>query len=174
MEDEQILELLEQGYQNGKTYEELTELGLDDYTMSVAKDFYSKKKETTEGSPVAGPLVYESESESTTTESPYSDPFAESDAILGGLLDPIEKAYESGKSLDDLKDVSPQVYALAQDYYRMTDAQNAQTLVAWYQDHFERDGITGTPSFFINGEKKPNMNYEDFSAALDEALAEAE
>lgn len=125
MEDEQILELLEQGYQNGKTYEELTELGLDDYTMSVAKDFYSKKKETTEGSPVAGPLVYESESESTTTESPYSDPFAESDAILGGLLDPIEKAYESGKSLDDLKDVSPQVYALAQDYYRMTDAQNA-------------------------------------------------
>lgn len=125
MEDEQILELLEKGYQNGKTYEELTELGLDDYTMSVAKDFYSKKKETTEGSPVAGPLVYESESESATTESPYSDPFAESDAILGGLLDPIEKAYESGKSLDDLKDVSPQVYALAQDYYRMTDAQNA-------------------------------------------------
>ena len=56
----------------------------------------------------------------------------------------------------------------------LSDADKAQALVDWYQANDAKDNITGTPSFFINGEKKQNMNYADFSAALDEALAEAE
>lgn len=55
----------------------------------------------------------------------------------------------------------------------LEDADNAQELMAWYQSNADADGITGTPSFFINGEAYSNMNYADFAAVLDEKLAEA-
>ncbi len=54
----------------------------------------------------------------------------------------------------------------------LTDAQQAQTLVAWYQHHIEQDGYTGTPSFFIDGEQVDNQPYEGFKAILDEKLAQ--
>jgi protein-disulfide isomerase len=54
----------------------------------------------------------------------------------------------------------------------LSDGEKAQTLVAWYQQNAERDGIEGTPSFIIDGEKHSNMSYEDFSALLDEKLAD--
>jgi protein-disulfide isomerase len=53
----------------------------------------------------------------------------------------------------------------------LTDAQNAQTLVAWYQDHFERDGITGTPSFMINGTKVENQSYDGLKKIIEAELA---
>lgn len=55
----------------------------------------------------------------------------------------------------------------------LEDADNAQELMAWYQSNADADNVTGTPSFFINGESYPNMNYADFAAVLDEKLAEA-
>ena len=55
----------------------------------------------------------------------------------------------------------------------MTDADQAQELMAWYRSNADRDDVQGTPSFLINGEKYPNMNYADFAAVLDEKLAEA-
>ena len=54
----------------------------------------------------------------------------------------------------------------------LEDADNAQALVAWYQENAERDDVGSTPSFLINGEPYSNMNYADFSAIIKEKLAE--
>lgn len=55
----------------------------------------------------------------------------------------------------------------------MTDADQAQELMAWYRSNADRDDVQGTPTFLINGEKYSNMTYADFAAVLDEKLAEA-
>lgn len=55
----------------------------------------------------------------------------------------------------------------------MTDADQAQELMAWYRSNADADDVQGTPTFFINGEKYSNMNYAEFAAVLDEKLAEA-
>lgn len=54
----------------------------------------------------------------------------------------------------------------------LEDADKAQALVGWYQANAERDNVRSTPSFLINGEPHSNMNYADFSALIDEKLAE--
>lgn len=54
----------------------------------------------------------------------------------------------------------------------LADADQAQALVGWYQKNAEKDDISSTPSFLINGEKYPNMNYADFKAAIEEKLAQ--
>ena len=54
----------------------------------------------------------------------------------------------------------------------LEDADNAQALVAWYQENAERDDVGSTPSFLINGEPYSYMNYADFSAIIEENLAE--
>ena len=38
----------------------------------------------------------------------------------------------------------------------LQDGTRAQTLVAWYQENAERDGIQATPSFIVNGKKVDN------------------
>jgi len=53
----------------------------------------------------------------------------------------------------------------------LEDESLAQSMVAAYQQNAEADGINGTPSFIIDGEKYSNMNYEDFAAILDEKLS---
>lgn len=52
----------------------------------------------------------------------------------------------------------------------MSDADQAQALVGWYQANAERDSIDSTPSFLIGGEKYGNMTYENFKTILDEKL----
>ena len=54
----------------------------------------------------------------------------------------------------------------------LEDGDNAQALVSWYQANAERDNIRSTPSFLINGEPYSNMSYADFSAIIEEKLAE--
>lgn len=54
----------------------------------------------------------------------------------------------------------------------LADADNAEALVGWYQANAERDNVRSTPSFIINGEPYSNMNYADFSAIIEEKLAE--
>ena len=51
----------------------------------------------------------------------------------------------------------------------LTDADNLRTLVAWYQENAEADGITSTPSFVINGTKYNNMSYAEMAQLIDEA-----
>lgn len=53
----------------------------------------------------------------------------------------------------------------------LSDGQQAQTMVAWYQHHAEADDITGTPSFILNGEKIANQgSYEAFAKLIDAEL----
>ena len=54
----------------------------------------------------------------------------------------------------------------------LNDEDKAKAMIAVYQENFERDGITGTPSFMIDGEKYSNMNFNEFSEILDEKLGE--
>jgi len=54
----------------------------------------------------------------------------------------------------------------------LSDAENAQTLVAWFQQNADADDISSTPSLIINGEKHPNMPYSELKAIIDEKLAE--
>lgn len=52
----------------------------------------------------------------------------------------------------------------------LLDEGKAKTLISWYQANATADNIESTPSFVINGQKYSNMNYEDFSAILDEKI----
>ncbi len=54
----------------------------------------------------------------------------------------------------------------------LQDNEMAQALVSAYQENAERDEISSTPTFIINGEKYPNMSYEDFKEVLDGLLNE--
>ena len=54
----------------------------------------------------------------------------------------------------------------------LQDADKLRALVAWYQENATRDGISGTPTFLIDGVVHQNMNYDDFVAILDEKLGE--
>lgn len=51
----------------------------------------------------------------------------------------------------------------------LQDADNAKTLVAWYQENATEHGIEGTPSFVINGKKYSNMSYPEMAEIIDTA-----
>lgn len=53
----------------------------------------------------------------------------------------------------------------------LQDKPTAEAMLAHYQTNFAADGIEGTPTFMINGEKHSNMDYEAFKAILDTELA---
>ena len=48
----------------------------------------------------------------------------------------------------------------------LQDADNAQALVAWYQQNASEHGIESTPSFVINGQTFSNMSYSDFEERI--------
>lgn len=52
----------------------------------------------------------------------------------------------------------------------LTDGPKAQALFTWYQENAERDGISSTPSFLIDGTKYSNMAYDEFADLLDRRL----
>ena len=52
----------------------------------------------------------------------------------------------------------------------LQDGTKAQTLVTWYQEHAEADGITSTPSFVINGKNVANQAYSTFAAIIEKEL----
>lgn len=54
----------------------------------------------------------------------------------------------------------------------LNDGEMAQAMVAVFQENSAADDINSTPTFLINGTKFSNMNYADFSAALDDELGE--
>ena len=51
----------------------------------------------------------------------------------------------------------------------LQDGDNLRTLVAWYQENAERDGIQSTPSFVIDGRTYNNMSYDEMKRLIDEA-----
>ena len=54
----------------------------------------------------------------------------------------------------------------------LQDGEQAQTLVAWWEENQKADDITSTPSFIINGEKYSNMPYAEMKEIIDAALAD--
>ena len=54
----------------------------------------------------------------------------------------------------------------------LTDRDTAMAMMQVYQDNMEEYGITGTPSFVINGETYSNMNFDEFATILDPLIAE--
>jgi len=54
----------------------------------------------------------------------------------------------------------------------LQDNAMAQALVNEYQSNAEKDNITSTPSFVIDGKNYSNMNYADFSEVLDGLVAQ--
>lgn len=51
----------------------------------------------------------------------------------------------------------------------LQDGDNLRTLVAWYQENAERDGVQSTPSFIIDGRMYNNMGYDEMKRLIDEA-----
>ena len=54
----------------------------------------------------------------------------------------------------------------------LQDGAKAEAMVAHFEANMAADGIEGTPSFIINGEKHSNMSYDDMKAIIDAKLAE--
>jgi protein-disulfide isomerase len=54
----------------------------------------------------------------------------------------------------------------------LKDGAKAEAMVKHFETNFEADGVEGTPTFIINGDKHSNMSYDDMKAILDEKLAE--
>ena len=54
----------------------------------------------------------------------------------------------------------------------MDDQKMAEAMVARFQENMTADGVEGTPTLFINGEKYSNMTYAELKAILDPLLAE--
>lgn len=52
----------------------------------------------------------------------------------------------------------------------LQDGAKLKTLVAWYQENAERDGIRSTPSLMINGEMHQNMDYDALKELIEAAL----
>ncbi|WP_241250401.1 DsbA family protein [Paragemmobacter kunshanensis] len=52
------------------------------------------------------------------------------------------------------------------------DGAKAEAMVAHFETNMAADGIEGTPSFMIDGEKHSNMSFEDMKAIIDAKLAE--
>ena len=51
----------------------------------------------------------------------------------------------------------------------LQDGEKLQTLVAWFQENAEADGISSTPSFVINGTTYRNMAYDEMAQIIDDA-----
>jgi len=54
----------------------------------------------------------------------------------------------------------------------LADNDKAKTLVAWYQQHAEADGVKSTPTLVIDGQTHSNMAYDDLKELIDEVLAQ--
>jgi protein-disulfide isomerase len=53
----------------------------------------------------------------------------------------------------------------------LNDQATAEALIARFQVNMEADGVQGTPTIFVNGEKHSNMAYADLKAIIDAELA---
>jgi protein-disulfide isomerase len=52
----------------------------------------------------------------------------------------------------------------------LNDAEQAETLVAWFEANAARDGISSTPSFVIDGRAYSNMDFAEFQSIIDPKL----
>jgi len=52
----------------------------------------------------------------------------------------------------------------------LQDGDTARTLVTWFQENAEADGINATPTFIINGEKVENQPYEGLADIIESKM----
>jgi protein-disulfide isomerase len=53
----------------------------------------------------------------------------------------------------------------------LNDQAKAEALIAQFEKNMAADGVEGTPTIFVNGEKHANMAWEDLKEIIDAALA---
>ena len=53
----------------------------------------------------------------------------------------------------------------------MKDSASADAMVARFETNMKADDVQGTPTLFINGEKHPNMSYDQLKTLIDAASA---
>ena len=53
----------------------------------------------------------------------------------------------------------------------LNDQAKAEAMIAQFEKNMAADGVQGTPTIFINGEKHSNMSWADLKAILDTKLA---
>ncbi|WP_434616146.1 DsbA family protein [Tabrizicola sp. M-4] len=54
----------------------------------------------------------------------------------------------------------------------LKDGAKAEAMVAHFETNMQADGVEGTPTFIIDGEKHSNMSYDDMKEIIDAKLAE--
>lgn len=52
----------------------------------------------------------------------------------------------------------------------LQDADQAETLMAWWEANGQADGVSSTPSFLINGQQHSNMAYPEMKVLIEDAL----
>jgi protein-disulfide isomerase len=53
----------------------------------------------------------------------------------------------------------------------LNDQAKAEAMIAQFEKNMAADGVQGTPTIFVNGEKHSNMAWEDLKAIIDAELA---
>jgi protein-disulfide isomerase len=53
----------------------------------------------------------------------------------------------------------------------LNDQAKAEAMIAQFEKNMAADGVEGTPTIFVNGEKHANMAWEDLKEIIDTALA---
>ncbi len=96
---------------------------------------------------------------------------------VSGMIFDQQKAWVSGKSELDISNNLRKIgkaAGMTDDKVEacLDDAAKAKTLVAWYLKNFEADGVSGTPTLIINGEKHQNMPYSQLKEIIEAKLAE--
>ncbi|MGV6804375.1 MAG: thioredoxin domain-containing protein [Ruegeria sp.] len=96
--------------------------------------------------------------------------FGISDLIYGGQSD-WTRAGGPAEIVEELRKIG-RLAGLSNDKLEacLQDGAKAQTLVAWYQENAEKDGINATPTFIINGKKVDNQPYDEFKALIEKEL----
>jgi hypothetical protein len=122
----EFLQELENAYNRGATIDDIRGiLGDDQELLTIAEDFYSKKKESTEGSRGAGLSVSPSEYVEDITESLSTQLDSESKAHITGFVGTIDESIRNGVPIESIRQSladDEQLLGIANDYYRTVQA----------------------------------------------------
>lgn len=131
MEDQDLLTALEDAYQRGVTFEQIqTALSenpdVEEDALEIAQEFYSKKKDSTEGLQEESLSVSESELVPDSTGSVSSQAQYDANFLLKDGLSSLSRAYDRGVNISQIEEKfqgNPEFVQLAKDYYQTLDSR---------------------------------------------------
>lgn len=143
MEDQDLLKALEDAYQRGVSLEQIqTALSenpdVEEDALEIAQEFYSKKKDSTDGLQEESLSVSESELVPDSTESVSSPVEYDADFLLRDGLAALSSAYDRGVNISQIEEKfqgNPEFVQLAKDYYQTLDSR------VWEDEDTESMGI---------------------------------